>query len=115
MGPFPPSQYYPEENAKDPRKALVFAAVMGFLGFMGIGHLYMGKILKGIVLLIVGGFFAMFSLVMILDIFEPSEYSITAQVLTAALFTAPYLLLQIWQIFDAPKPKKVRSQGMSKR
>lgn len=115
MGPFPPGQYFPEENVKDPRKALVFAVVMGFLGFMGIGHLYMGKVLEGIALFLVGGFFALLSLVTILDIFEPSEYSITAQVLTAALFTAPYLLLQIWQIFDAPRPKKTRSQSMSKR
>ena len=48
-------------NDKNPRFAFILGLALGFLGFMGIGHLYMGKVVKGLILLIVGGFLAMFS------------------------------------------------------
>ncbi|HUT27373.1 MAG TPA: hypothetical protein VMW85_04945 [Methanomassiliicoccales archaeon] len=108
-----PSQYsqvgygqmtYP--NDKDPRFAFILGLALGFLGFMGIGHIYMGKVVKGLILLIVGGFLAMFSLVAISMLFGPSEFELSVRMVTTAIMSVPYLLLQLWQAFDAPKPEK---------
>ncbi|MCG7845118.1 MAG: zinc ribbon domain-containing protein [Methanomassiliicoccales archaeon] len=90
-------------NGKNPRLAFILGLMLGFMGLMGIGHLYMGKRMKGVALLLIGGFLAMLSLVSVLTIFGPSEYALEVRVVTAALLSAPYLVLQLWQAFDAPK------------
>lgn len=91
-------------DGKNPRLAFILALMPGFLGSMGIGHLYMGKCLKGLVLLFLGGFQAMLSMVSILMLFEPSEFEFEVRVFTVAFLSAPYLGLQLWPAFDAPKP-----------
>ncbi len=90
-------------NVKDPKMAMVLAG-FGFLGFMGIGHFYMGKFVRGIILLLVGGFLALLSLESIFLIFQPSEFSVWVRIITAVIFTMPFLLVLLWQLFDAPKP-----------
>jgi TM2 domain-containing membrane protein YozV len=101
-----PQQYAP--YAKNPRLATKLAAVLGLLGIMGIGHLYMRKPIKGILLLFIGGFFALLSSVSIIMIFQPSEFSMIVRVITAAMMSAPFLLIYLWQVFDAPKPSKAQ-------
>jgi TM2 domain-containing membrane protein YozV len=39
---------------KNPGIAALLAAILGIWGLMGIGHIYVGKIAKGVVFLIVG-------------------------------------------------------------
>jgi hypothetical protein len=95
-----------DPSAKDPRLATILAAFLGLLGFLGVGHLYMRKPVKGIILLFVGGFLALFSVVSILNIFQPSEFSISVRLATAAMLSAPFLALYLWQVFDAAKPKR---------
>lgn len=41
-------------QTKNPGTAIIIALIAGILGFNGIGHMYIGKISKGIILLIVG-------------------------------------------------------------
>ncbi|GKS62137.1 hypothetical protein YTPLAS21_15950 [Candidatus Nitrosocosmicus sp.] len=41
-------------QTKNPGTAIIIALIAGILGFNGIGHMYIGKIGKGIILLIVG-------------------------------------------------------------
>jgi hypothetical protein len=91
--------------------ATVFAAVLGLFGLMGVGHLYMRKYVIGVVLLLLGAFLALFSLSAIMLVFEPSEFPVSTRVVTAVLLSVPFILLYIWQVFNAPKParpKKVR-------
>jgi len=93
-------------NGKDPRRAFFFGLLLGFLGFMGIGHIYLEKNAKGVVLLIVGGMLAVLSVMAWMTVLGPSEYSLGVRVATALILSGPYLVLQIWQAFDAPKPKR---------
>ena len=43
-------------NAKSEGTTLVLAIIVGLMGIMGIGHIYLGKTKKGIIILIVGIF-----------------------------------------------------------
>ena len=95
--------------AKNPRLAMILAAVLGLLGMMGIGHIYMRKYAKGIVLLLIGAFFAFLSLVSIIMIFSPSDFSLETRVITAAIFSAPFMILYLWQVFNAPKPNRSKA------
>ena len=95
--------------AKNPRVATILAAAMGLLGMMGIGHLYMKKYVKGMVLLMVGGFLAIMSLVSIMMLFTPDQFSFGVHFMATVLMSAPFLLLYLWQVFDAPKPKKCKA------
>jgi TM2 domain-containing membrane protein YozV len=107
FGPYPLAQ--PTNlRGKSPRLAMILAGVPGLLGVMGIGHIYMGKYLKGFILLILGGFLALLSLASIILVFMPDEFSLGAKVVTAAIMSAPFLGLFLWQLFDAPKPTSSR-------
>jgi hypothetical protein len=101
-------QQPPDPHAKNPRMAIIMAAVFGLLGMMGIGHLYMRKYIKGTVLLVFGAFFALVSLVSVIMIFAPDQYSVWVHIVTAAVMSAPFLLLYAWQVFDAPRPKRYK-------
>lgn len=92
-------------RGKDPRLAFMLGLIPGFLGFMGVGHIYMGRVAKGLVILVVGGILAIFSLVAITTVLEPSEFDLEVRLITAAIFSIPFLLLHIWQVFDAPKSR----------
>jgi TM2 domain-containing membrane protein YozV len=53
--------YYPR---KDPLVALLLGLILGLFGLWGIGHIYIGQTLKGLILLVVGvvlGFLLLFS------------------------------------------------------
>lgn len=111
QGPIPgqhPYLYQPRYDlyGKNPRTATILAAVFGLLGMMGIGHLYMRKYVKGVVLLFVGAFLALISLVSIIMLFTPHEYPVWAYLVTAVFFSAPFLLLYAWQMLDAARPKR---------
>ncbi|NLX46707.1 MAG: zinc ribbon domain-containing protein [Euryarchaeota archaeon] len=98
-------------NGKDPRTAFFIGLLLGFLGFMGIGHIYLEKNAKGVVLLIAGGMLAVLSVTAWMTVLGPSEYPLGVQVATALILSGPYLVLQVWQAFDAPKPKKEWSRA----
>ncbi|MDD1772711.1 MAG: hypothetical protein LUQ09_07295 [Methanomassiliicoccales archaeon] len=110
----PPAKYQIGPDGKNPRKALIFALVFGFLGFMGIGHFYMGKTAKGIVLFLVGGFLAVTSLAAFVVVLTDTEGFSIAGIVAALVLSAPFLLIQIWQVFDAPKPKKNNDTGYNR-
>jgi membrane protein implicated in regulation of membrane protease activity len=73
---------------------------------MGFGHIYMKKFIKGFMLFFVGGFLALMSLASIYLIFQPSQFSLEVNIVTAAIFSVPFLILLVWQLFDAPKPPR---------
>lgn len=43
---------YGAASAKDPSTAMILELLLGFFGFLGIGHLYAGRTTTGIVLLL---------------------------------------------------------------
>ena len=47
-------KYYENKQLKNSGVAIVFAIILGFLGLLGIGHIYIGKTRKGIGYLISG-------------------------------------------------------------
>ena len=100
-------QYQPIGSlyGKNPRTAMLLAA-LGLLGMMGFGHIYMKKFIKGFMLFFVGGFLALMSLASIYLIFQPSQFSLEVNIVTAAIFSVPFLILLVWQLFDAPKPPR---------
>jgi hypothetical protein len=58
--PYPPYQprpgIYPVLDRKDSGIATILALLPGLMGIMGIGHVYVGKIVQGFLLLILGIF-----------------------------------------------------------
>lgn len=80
---YPPNQPYNSGYAmKNPGTAAILAALLGFIGITGIGHIYVEKVKKGVTILI--GFIVL----MILGFF----------LLFPWIFA---LILWVWQIFDA--------------
>jgi TM2 domain-containing membrane protein YozV len=47
-------RYYESRQLKNNGVALVFAIILGFFGLLGIGHIYIGRVGKGIAYLISG-------------------------------------------------------------
>lgn len=103
LTPFRPTEAYytPLYKEKDPGTTVVLAVVLGLIGIMGIGHLYLGKVTRGIILLILGlailPMIGSYFLYLIVSV-ESSIYSIVAPVI---IFIAVWLGLLIWQAYDA--------------
>ena len=81
----PTASAIPYNPYKNPTNAVLIAAIGGLFGFSGIGHMYVGKVVKGIVIL-VGGL-----VLFVLGFF------------TIGVTFVLYFILWIWQIFDARK------------
>jgi len=54
-------KYFESKQLKNNGIAIVFALILGLLGLMGIGHIYIGKIGKGIAYLFLGLFLLIIS------------------------------------------------------
>jgi len=79
--------YYRSMESKNPGVAAVLALVLGFFCLWGIGHLYVGKINKGILLLFLG----------------------IVMIFLSILFLFPFfigLIVWIWQTYDAHRLAK---------
>ena len=83
----PPPQPYPQ-GYKNSGTALVLAGVLGILGICGIGHFYVGKIGRGVVILIVG-------LVLCIILLATSFFGLIA-----------YLPFFAWTVYDVNKLSK---------
>jgi len=81
----------------------VLFALFGLIGIMGIGHLYVGKVRRGLIIFFVGilsfvlmGYFAFFLVSM--GPHMPPVFGYAIFMTLGAIF---WLILFIWQIFDA--------------
>jgi hypothetical protein len=110
QGSYPETDRYIQQfqgpQRKSARLATMLAAALGLMGIMGIGHLYMRKYVKGFVLLLTGGFFALLSLASIILVFTPDEFPVGVKIITAVILSVPILAIYIWQLLDAPKPAR---------
>jgi len=91
-----PTPQIPLEH-KSPGVAAVLAVVLGILGLMGIGHIYVGRIGRGIVLLIVGLILS----VLTWGSFVLGFVTFGLGFIGFIIFGIVLLILWIWQIIDA--------------
>ena len=116
------------QNYKSEGATLVLSIVVGLFGVMGVGHLYIGKIKRGIIIMIIG--FSLWTVLLIPIIFlgisddfdesmfddiEFVQYSnekrtqedmmgaLIGFIAAVLIVTIGYIVLYIWQIFDSRK------------
>lgn len=80
---------------KSPGIAVVLALVFGIFGLMGIGHIYVGRVSKGLFLFIIG---------VILGVLTWGSFFtgfVTFGFVASALFGLMLFVLCVWQIYDA--------------
>jgi TM2 domain-containing membrane protein YozV len=101
---------------KSPGTAALIAFIGGIFALPGIGHIYVGKVGRGIGILITGLILYALTLIMITSVgflasFEQPSISDDASVGIGALagmlvFSIAYIILFIWQIFNVRKLAK---------
>ena len=86
-----------------PLKSKGIAAVLSAI-FMGLGHIYTGKIVKGVVLAVIEAFCLSQEFVFVLALLAGD---LTTTMWAAYLgITAVFIVLWVWQVFDAYKLAK---------
>jgi hypothetical protein len=99
----PPAKPVILPNQKNTGIAAVLALVLGIFGLMGVGHVYVGKIKRGIILLIIGiifGILSIFSTLILLSLFTGfSTFGLGS--IGAIIVIIIDLALWIWQTYDA--------------
>ncbi|NYT11970.1 MAG: hypothetical protein GKC03_05375 [Methanomassiliicoccales archaeon] len=99
---YPPPYHRPWVKEKDPGTVLLIALILGIIGFMGIGHLYVGKIARGIALLIFGLIIVpMFVAVMMYLMVSGIGYIDETVIVPFIVLTVIWLIVLIWQTYDA--------------
>lgn len=100
---YPPPYYRSWVKEKDPNITLALALILGIIGFMGIGHLYIGKIARGVVLLIFGlVVIPMFGAVFMYFIVSGIGYYPDAtMIIPFIILIIIWLIILIWQTIDA--------------
>ncbi|WP_456469306.1 hypothetical protein [Archaeoglobus sp.] len=91
---------------KNPGTAAVLALVFGFFGLWGIGHVYVGRIARGIGLLLLGLLLGMLVVISLFGIFsEPALGSLFLGITATASIVG-----WIWQTYDAYNLAKYYNQ-----
>lgn len=102
------------QHLKSQKMAIIYAALLGAVGFLGIGHIYVSRIRRGLILLIGGWGLACVSLFCFIAcsmsamVVPPPGYSKAEVPTYSSVFFAVgvvlllgLITLWIWQIFDA--------------
>ena len=99
--------------------ALVLSIILGLFGLLGIGHIYIGKKRRG-VLILVGGLFLAFALFMLTvgvsllySNYMPMEVATVTSNFIPVYFI-PFLGLYIWQIVDARRKCRMYNEYLEK-
>jgi hypothetical protein len=95
-------------QTKNSGTAVIIALIAGFFGFNGIGHIYVGKTLFGIVIMIIGwliGFLTATGVIALIN--NPSVWLLS-------LIGLLYLGYWIWQAYDANKKVKYYNEYIMK-
>lgn len=110
----PPVQSVSQTN---PLFATILALGPGFFGLMGLGHIYVRSVSKGLMLLVVGAVLGLFTWGLIIDIlFSPGyliggDLGIEGFVVAAMLFGSIFFSLWLWQAYDAYSIAKAAQQS----
>lgn len=91
---------------KSPGTAALIALVGGLFGFPGIGHIYVGRLRRGTLILVSGLVFFFVSAFMIFagsvaSIGRAGSGGLAAGVVLAIALSIAYIVIWIWQIFNA--------------
>lgn len=118
---YPPANYsqqtipihtpVPPYDQKSPKVA-VGLALLGFIGMMGIGQMYMRRWVKGVALFFIGGFLALLALATLTMIFSESTYDIWVSITSAAFFNGLFFAVLGWSIMDASRTAKKYNAGV---
>jgi hypothetical protein len=94
--------------------AAVLALGPGFFGSMGLGHIYVRSIAKGIVYMVVGLLFGLFTWILILSVllmplsyYTENEIDPAGLAIVGLFFAAIFFSLWFWQAYDAYKLAKM--------
>ena len=96
-------------KTKDEAITLILAIFFGLAGFNGLGHIYVGKILKGVGIMF-GNLilFIMMIATMLVVVIEKADLSLTIiRIVLFIIFTAAFLTVFVWQVFNARESCKV--------
>ena len=101
-----PSRVVEQLPYKSPGTAALIAFIGGIFALPGIGHIYVGKVGKGIAILVGGIILYVISILGIIFITTPKAYGppggwIIISVIGAIGLAIAYIVLFIWQIFNA--------------
>lgn len=86
---------------KNPGTAALIAIIGGIFGFPGIGHIYVGRIARGILILISGIILFVLGLIAIFAGAALGPAGFAAGAVFGFIFIIIYVVIWIWQIFDA--------------
>src|SRR5919109_1129611 len=112
-----PSRVVGQLPYKSPGTAALIAFIGGIFALPGIGHIYVGKVGKGIAILILGIVLIILTIVLIFSVvpftmstdeattLENASIGIWIPIISA-VFAIAYLVLFVWQIFNARKLAK---------
>ena len=112
-----PSRVVEQLAYKSPGTAALIAFIGGIFALPGIGHIYVGKVGKGIAILILGIVLIILTIVLIFSVvpftmstdeattLENASIGIWIPIISA-VFAITYLVLFVWQIFNARKLAK---------
>ena len=82
----------------------MLALLPGFIGLFGIGHIYVGKIVKGIILLLVGLIVVPFiTLGVAFGLFAFGSGAVGGGIALIVVLGIVWIVIWIWQTFDAYK------------
>ncbi len=96
------SYYQQPYSKKDPTIATILAVVLGFFGLFGIGHIYVGRIARGIVLLILGLIIVpLFVFGAIFNFALFGSGGLGGGIVLIIFSAVIWFILLIWQTFDA--------------
>ena len=87
---------------------MLLNGLLGHLGFMGIGHLAVGSVAKGIALLCFGLALTLIRIVDVAD-FESLDFGI-GFILFRFVYTVVFAIVLIWSIFDVRSVVRRKSQ-----
>ena len=93
----PPLSRYVIVQYKSPGIAVVLALVFGIFGLAGVGHIYVGKVSKGLSLIIIGVILGVLTWGSFITGFLTFGFGFVA----SAIFGLMLFVLCVWQIYDA--------------
>ena len=86
---------------KNPTTAALIAIIGGIFGFPGIGHIYVGKLAKGILILVSGIILFVVGLIALMAGAALGPVGFAAGAMLGIILMIAYVAIWIWQIFNA--------------
>jgi hypothetical protein len=93
----------PSYLQKSTKLAFFLAFLPGLFCIMGLGHFYAKKVIKGVILLVIGFFPGLLAWVSLFMVFTETKYEISVYIIMTMFLWAIFAALLLWSAFDASK------------